>query len=29
MKMEDKFEFLKRMHEMVLLKIDLKEQREK
>lgn len=29
MKMEDKFEFLKRMHEMVLLKIDLKEQRGK
>jgi len=27
MKMEDKYEFLKRMHEMILLKIDLKEQR--
>ncbi|MFH1072677.1 MAG: DEAD/DEAH box helicase [Nanoarchaeota archaeon] len=28
MRMEDKYEFLKRMHEMVLLKIDLKRKRE-
>ncbi|MBU1975193.1 MAG: DEAD/DEAH box helicase [Nanoarchaeota archaeon] len=27
MKMEDKYEFLKRMHDMVMLKIDLQEQR--